>query len=61
MAESLIQIITPHFVAGLVAREGKVVEAAPIIRYMQGWDGRQVAAYCKKKNWEWRKIHTTIS
>lgn len=61
MTETLIQIITPHFVAGLVARNGKVIEAAPIIRYMRGWTGQRVADYCKEKGWTWNKIHTVTS
>lgn len=49
---TLVQIKAPHFVAGLEARDGHVVRAAPIIGYMCGWDGRKVATYCRRKGWE---------
>jgi hypothetical protein len=52
----LVRIVAPHFVAGLDARAGRVVNAAPIIRYMMGWDGAQVAAYCARKGWEWERL-----
>jgi hypothetical protein len=63
MTETLIQIIAPHFVAGLVARDGKVIEMAPILRrhIMRGWNGQQVADYCAKKGWQWHKVHTVMS
>ena len=49
----VVQIAAPHFCAAIVARDGKCVEAAPILRYMIGWDGKQVAAYCVHKHWSW--------
>lgn len=51
--ESVIQITAPHFVAGIVACDGCVTEAAPILRYMLGWDGHKVAGYCRRKGWTW--------
>ena len=59
--ETLIAIEAPHFYAGLVARHGRVIEAADIIRYMRGWDGQRVADYCKQKGWAWSKVTTTSS
>jgi len=56
VTETLIQITAPHFVAGIVARDGKVIEAANIVKYMRGWDGKQVADYCKEKGWSWRRV-----
>jgi hypothetical protein len=53
----LIRIVARHFVAGLVAKDGKVVEAAPILRYMIGWTGKKVADYCAKKGWSWERVH----
>lgn len=58
MTETLIQITAPHFVAGIVARDGKVIEAASIVKYMRGWDGKQVADYCKMQGWSWRRVET---
>lgn len=53
----LIRITAPHFVAGFVA-DGAVVsrECAPILSYMRGWSGRQVADYCKRKSWAWEVV-----
>lgn len=51
--ETLVQITTPYFCAGVVARDGIVREAAPIVRYMKGWDGIRVADYCRSKGWSW--------
>lgn len=61
MVETLVVIDAPHFYAGLVAREGRVIEAAPIIHYMkQGrWTGQQVADYCVKRGWTWEVVSTT--
>ena len=50
---TLVRIEAPHFVAGLDAEGGRVVRAAPIVRYMIGWDGRRVARYCASKGWAW--------
>jgi len=49
---SLLQIIAPHFVAGLIYDEYFfVIKTAPIIHYMRGWNVREVMLYCKKKRW----------
>jgi len=31
--ETLVRVTAPHFVAGIVIRDGKCVEAAPILRW----------------------------
>ncbi len=56
--EVLIRIVAPHFVAGIVAKDGRVIAAADILRYMERekWDGRRVAAYCKAKGWTWERV-----
>ncbi len=54
--EKLILIEAPHFAAGIVARDGKVTVAAPILIYMLGWDGKQVADYCRSKGWTWTRV-----
>lgn len=43
----MYRITAPHFVAGIV-RGGL---CAPIIKYMQGWDGKRIYDYCKAKGW----------
>jgi hypothetical protein len=50
---TLVRIEAPHFVAGIVAENGRVVRTAPILHYMLGWDGRRVAAYVRAKGWAW--------
>lgn len=54
---ALVRIVAPHFVAGLVADNGRVARTAPILGYMHGWDGARVAAYVKRKGWSWERIH----
>lgn len=58
MRETIISIDAPHFCAGIVARNGRVIEAAHTVKYMKGWDGERVAAYCRKKGWTWERIVT---
>ena len=52
----MIRITAPHFCAGLIHERGRVIEAAPIIRYMIGWPGWRVAAHCKAKGWTWERV-----
>jgi hypothetical protein len=51
-----VRVVARHFVAGLVAVDGRVVRAAPILRYMLGWDGARVATYVQAKGWEWARL-----
>jgi len=59
--ETLIQIAGTtrkgRFHAGVVARNGRVIATAPIVRKMMGWTGQQVAQYCREQGWTWQKIH----
>ena len=55
-ADVLIRIEAPHFVAGIEARGGRVVRAAPILAYMLGWDGARVAQYAKRRGWTWQRL-----
>ena len=50
-----MRIVAPHFVAAFEA-EDRVVRAAPIIKYMVGWDGARVAGYCRSRNWTWERV-----
>ena len=47
----LCRIEAPHFVCGFDLVEDTVKNAAPIIRYMNGWTRDRVRAYCAKKSW----------
>ena len=53
ITEILASISAPHFTAGVVLWDGKVIEAAPIIGYMkkQKWTRDRVRSYCKEKGW----------
>ena len=59
--ETIISIDAPHFCAGIVACDGKVIEAAHIIKYMKGWTGKRVADYCREKGWKWERVVTLES
>lgn len=61
MTETLIAIDAPHFYAGIVAENGRVKEAADIVKYMKGWTGQQVADYCAQKGWRWERVSVTTS
>jgi hypothetical protein len=61
ITETLISIDAPHFYAGIIARDGKVIEAAHIVKYMKGWNGKRVADYCKAKGWTWEVVSVTTS
>lgn len=47
----LLRITARHFVAGIVASDFVIVEAAPIVKYMRGWRTKQVWLYCQRKGW----------
>jgi len=55
-AMPLIRITAPHFTTALVAAGGVVIEAAPILNYMMGWNGAEVARYCRAKGWTWERM-----
>lgn len=52
ITEILASIDAPHFCAGVVLWDDKVIEAAPIVRYMKGWTRARVRAYCGDKKWK---------
>lgn len=49
---SLIRITSNHFCAGAIVKDGVVMQAAPILKYMRGWTIRRVRTYCKIKDWD---------
>jgi hypothetical protein len=51
MTETLAQIEASHFCAGIVLWDDRVVETAPIVRYMRDWSRDRVRTYCLKKGW----------
>jgi hypothetical protein len=63
ITETLIAIYGPRFCAGVVARDGRVIQAAPIValHIRKGMDGAQVAATCKVKGWTWEVVSRTTA
>ena len=51
MKETLAAIDAPHFFAGIVLQDDKVIEAADIVKYMRKWSRDRVREYCKSKGW----------
>jgi len=47
-----IVIDAPHFYAGVTLKNHVVIKAAPIVKYMIGWNVERVGAYCTQKNWK---------
>jgi len=52
MIDLLAQIRADKFTAAIVLRDERVIEAAPIVRYMVGWKRDSVRSYCKERRWE---------
>lgn len=48
----MIRIVAPHFVAGVVIEDRRVVKAAPIVKYMIGWSVTRVLTYCRRRGWD---------
>ena len=56
-SNTLYQIKAPHFTCGIViTNRGRVVEAAPIVRYMRSWDSVRIFSYCKHKGWSIEEV-----
>ena len=53
---TLVRIEAPHFVAGIVIRDGRVVEAAPIVAYMKKWPASRAKCYCGERGWRARRV-----
>lgn len=52
MTEILASINAPHFFAGVVLWDDKVVEAADVVKYMRRWSRSRVRDYCSRKGWK---------
>lgn len=48
----LFQIKAPHFCAGGEIKNRIIVYAAPIIKYMIGWNVEKTHRFCIKKKWD---------
>jgi hypothetical protein len=49
----LIRIVSSYFVAGIVIKDGFCDEAAPIVKYMLGWNHRACVLYIERKHWSY--------
>lgn len=49
MTGRLWRIVAPHYVAGLIVRDGRVVEAAPILGWSMGRKWSEVREYLSRK------------
>ncbi len=57
ITEILAQIGAPHFTAGIVLWQDRVVEAAPIVGFMKKWSRGRVRDYCAGKGWVVSVVH----
>ena len=57
----LAVIDAPHFYAGIVLQDDRVIEAANIVKYMRRWSRDQVRIYCKDKGWKISVVHEILS
>jgi hypothetical protein len=59
MIETLAAIDAPHFYGGIVLLDDRVVEAAPIVGYMERerWTRDRVRSYCAQKSWRVSVVH----
>lgn len=48
-AGDLVRVVAPHFVAGLIMRDERVIYAAPILAWARGMRRQQLAATFARK------------
>lgn len=55
----IVHIDAPHFNAGciLLKKNERVIQAAPIIKYMFNWELDRIKSYCNKKGWKYEVEH----
>lgn len=54
-----MRIVAPHFVAGVLVEGGRIVGAAPILRWAVHKRLSELAAYCRRKGWEMAQCSST--
>lgn len=52
MGETLVRVVAPHFVAGLIIVDGWCTEAAPKLKWAVGKDRDRLRAYFARKGWK---------
>ena len=55
-AGNLYQITAPHLCAGAIERNGRLIYAAPILRWTVGKTLAEVQAYAGRKGWRVTKV-----
>ena len=53
---TLVRVVAPHFVAGIVARDGVVIDAAPILSWSIGKTQNYLTKYFNKKGWTYESV-----
>lgn len=56
MTGVLVRITARHFCAGLVVRDGRVVEAAPILRWTVGKLSADVREHGRRRGWKMERL-----
>lgn len=51
MADLLVRVVAPHFVAGMILRDDTIVSAAPILRWTIGKRRVWLSRYFRRKGW----------
>jgi len=59
--EVIAEITAPHFTAGIVLENDRVIEAAPIVKSLKGKTRAQVRDYCLQQGWKVVVVTTTVS
>lgn len=50
-ASVMLYVASPYFFCGVVLTANVVTRAAPILRYMLGWNEARVRAYAARREW----------
>lgn len=61
MAGRLIQVTAPHFCAGIVIKDGRCVDAAPILKWAIGKDWGYLTSYFRRKGWRFERVTAQAS
>ena len=58
VTETLLQIDSGYFCAGIVLRNGRAIDGPAIIHYMlsNNWDEEKIRGYCLKKGWKVEEV-----
>lgn len=53
----LVRVVAPHFVAGYeVSAYGTIWNAAPILKYVVGWEHFRALNYFDRKGWKYEFV-----